>query len=593
MPWNLFNILGHIVYYVMLGNIPSYRERWCFVFITICTLITFLLQFIYRNLDDNRLTSWRWAFARIDLIWFIPILFFGIIVMYLLFRSSFAGRRPAIFLFFSSFIVSTVFWKSSEVIVDTSRYFTQAKHLEIYGIRYFIWEWGKDINAWTDLPLVPFIYGLIFRLFGEVRIYIQILTSFLFSMTVVFTYLIGKTLWYEDTGIFAGAMLLGIPYIFSQVPLMLVDIPTMFFLTLSIFAFIKAMEKSGVWIGIASIAIFCTVFSKYSAWLMLSVLGIIFLVYLRQGLKDRGEATANKGTRSQIIFRAISVGFITGILAGIVVLFTFEVISGQIMFLREFQIPGLKRWGESFVSTSFFQIHPFITIAALSSFFEAMRKKDFKFLVISWLILLVVLLQIKRARYVILVFPMFTLMASYGLQKIKDSKLRRYLVSCVVASSIVVAVFAYLPLLQSMSLVNLKNAGRYINSINEEKVELFVLHSENTVVNPAIAVPLLDFFTKKDIFYHHDESYSLPFEEIKESPLRFTWKYKNPGYYTAYQRDFRDNPAVVVISNGPVKVLPENIIREVKGRKKAKVFNTSTELFRYNPVVTIYLPEEK
>ncbi len=254
-------------------------------------------------------------------------------------------------------------------------------------------------------------------------------------------------------------------------------------------------------------------------------------------------------------------------------------------------MPGLKRWGESFVSTAFFQIHPFITIAALYSFYEALRKKDFKFSIISWLILLVVLLQIRRARYVLVVLPMFTLMASYGLQRIKDSKLRRYLVSCVAASSIVIAIFAYLPFLQSMDLVNLKDAGKFLNSIGAEKIEVFTIPSAKTIVNMAVAVPILDLYSDKGIVYPHNINFYLPFEKIEKSPLRFAWEYKNPGYYTADHESFSDNSAVAIISNGTLEVMPEYIKRKLEGRKKAKVFRTSTGIFRFNTVVTIYLPE--
>jgi hypothetical protein len=94
--------------------------------------------------------------------------------------------------------------------VDASRYFTQAKHLELYGVKYFVSEWGKDINAWTDMPLVPFLYGVVFSIFGETRIYIQILNTTFFSLTAVLTFELGKILWDEETGFFAG-VLLGAP----------------------------------------------------------------------------------------------------------------------------------------------------------------------------------------------------------------------------------------------------------------------------------------------------------------------------------------------------------------------------------------------
>jgi 4-amino-4-deoxy-L-arabinose transferase-like glycosyltransferase len=84
------------------------------------------------------------------------------------------------------------------------------------------------------------------------------------------TYLTGRALWDRETGMYAAFMLPGIPYIFSQTPLMLVDVPTMFFLTLSVYTFIRAIENGGKWIVFTSLAVFSAILSKYSSWMMLS-----------------------------------------------------------------------------------------------------------------------------------------------------------------------------------------------------------------------------------------------------------------------------------------------------------------------------------
>lgn len=561
-------------------------------FIAICTIAVFFIQYASRSIDDNRLTSWKWVFPVTDLTVFVPLLIIGIAAAAVISRLSFPERRPAMFLFFFSFAVSALFLQEPEVIVDASRYFTQAKHLEIYGIEYFIREWGGSIKAWTDMPLVPFMYGLIFRLFGETRIYIQIFTAFLFSMTVVLTYMTGKTLWDEDTGFLAGLFIPGIPYIFSQVPLMLVDTAVMFFLTLSIFTFIKAMERGGAWTVISSVSIFCAFFSKYSSWLMLTVLPVIFLVYLtdRQGARGEGQDVRNPAPRSQIISRTLYVAVFAGALIGTVVFYKYDVIAEQLRFINEYQKPGLRRWGESFVSTFLFQTHPFITLAASYSIYEAFKKRDLRFLIVSWLILLIVLLQIKRSRYVIVAFPMLALMASYGLQRIKTIEIKRYIVYCAAAASIITAVFAYLPFLSSMGIVNVKDAGMFLDSIGAENIEVFTVASERTVVNPVVTVPLLDLFTEKEIVYYHDSGFSIPFEKIEKSPLRFTWEYRNPGYYTPERKNISSGTAVAVISNKGGKALPEGIEEKLKGHRKARVFNTSTGIFRYSPVVTVYLP---
>jgi hypothetical protein len=573
-----------------------FKKKWHILSITLSTLSAFLLLYIFRNADDNRLTSWKWAYAGTELGWTVLIILAGIIFIYALLNSPITRQWPALFLFSVSFAVCAIFWEVPEVIIDASRYFTQAKHLEIYGMTYFFSEWGRDIYAWTDLPLIPYLYGLIFKIFGEARAFIQVFTAIIFSGTAVITYLIGKSLWNEETGFSAGVLLWGIPYIFSQTPLMLVDVPTMFFLTLSIYVFIRALQKGGLWTPVSAVSVFCTVFSKYSAWVMLSVLVVVFLVYLlkntdhRTQTTDTGNRDPGPGFRN-CIYRGISVALIAVALVSIVVYFKYAFILDQMKFLREYQAPGLGRWGESFVSTFLYQIHPFITIAALYSVYEAVKRKDLRFLIISWLVLLVVILQIRRSRYVMVVFPMLTLMASYGLQKIASLEIRRYIASCIVAVSLAVAMFAYMPLLQSMSLVNLKNAGNFLDSVDTEKVEVYALPSEKSTVNPSVAVPVLDLYTEKDILYCHDESISLPYEQIDKSPIRFTWGFKNPGYYVRTQKD-QVSYAIAVITNRGDDAF--GLIGEkLKGYERIRVFEATDGLFLYSPVVTVYSPAVK
>jgi len=282
---------------------------------------------------------------------------------------------------------------------------------------------------------------------------------------------------------------------------------------------------------------------------------------------------------------------IAGALIGIAVIYKYDVISSQMVFLREYQAPGLRRWGESFTSTFLFQAHPFITLAGLFSFYHAFRKRDPKFLIISWLIILIIAMQIRRSRYVLIAFPMLALMASYGLQKVREIEIKRFIVSCIVASSLVTALFAVRPFLQSMSMVNIKDAGIFLDAVRTERVEVYTVYSDGSIVNPAVAVPILDLFTDKDIVYHYDPDLVPPFKKIEKSPLRFTWEYKNPEYYSPGRVVVDQHPAIVVISNGPLKDLPEDLSKRIEGHRIAKTFNTSDGIFSYSPVVSVYLTE--
>jgi hypothetical protein len=542
-------------------------------------LLFFVALFLGRAADDNSLFSWAWVFATIDASRIYFLLIASLVLSFFLSRTSLSDHYQIPFLAVLSFAVILPFWKESEIVVDASRYFTQAKYLEVYGIRYFLNEWGGTIPAWTDMPIVPFLYGLIFKFFGESRSAIQLFATVLFSLTTVFTYLIGKTLWDRETGFSAGLLLLGIPYLMTQVPLMLADVPTMFFLTLAIYAFLAAMNKGGVARNFfSSAAIVFVVLSKYSTWFMLSVLAVVLVVYSigPAGSKDRRP-----------LIRGAAILVAAAAVSGIILLLKFGVVSEQIHLLREYQGPGLARWGESFHSTFLFQIHPFITISAAASLIVALRKRDARYAIISWLLLLVVLFGIRRIRYTLPLFPMLTLMAAYGLQVIRLDELRRFILCGTVTTSLAIGIFAYLPLAESMSAANLKHAGEYLNTLGPGEIEVITLVPGEPAANPAVAVPLLDLFTDRQIRYFYRKEGFPPQEEIERSSLRFTWEYLNPVYYSAGPHAAANAPIVVIseASNGP---LPQTVARRLEGYKLSKAFDASEKIFQYSVGVRIY-----
>lgn len=592
IPWLRWRPGADIVLPVPHNNITGlneskpkqYNDILLTFLISLLTLTAFLVLFLLRSLDDNRLTSWQWVFAGSDALNILFVLGIGISLAYVVSNISLPIRKPAIWLFISSFGVAAIFWGEPEVIVDASRYFVQAKHLELYGIGYFFREWGNDILAWTDLPLVPLLYGLVFKFFGEYRTGIQVFNTLLFSATVVLTYLIGKTLWDKTVGLYGGILLLGIPYLLTQVPLMLVDVATMFFFTLAIFTTIKAVKQGGAVLLIsASVTIALAMLSKYSVWLMLSVIPVIFLTHIGYG-------------RKVILQRAAVIALSVALLIGIVILWKFNVFAEQLRLLQNYQVPGLKRWGESFTSTFFFQIHPYITLAALFSIYAAIKKKDFKYAIISWLLLLVVVLEIKRARYLIVVFPMLALMASYGINEIRNVKISKFIVSSAVVSALVIAMFGYLPFLQNTSAVNLKQAGKYLDSINTtntgdaETIEVITLPQVRSIVNPAVTVPVLDLFTQKTLVYRYDE-YLIPRPgSVEKSSLRFTWEYNNPEYYLADAGASVKRIPVAIIFSDPKQIVPARIAKRIAGYRLAKELMILDRVFKYQTIIRVYKP---
>jgi 4-amino-4-deoxy-L-arabinose transferase-like glycosyltransferase len=515
------------------------------------------------------------VFDQVDTFTIVLLVIPATVAAYVLSNVTLPERNPRAFLFLISFLATAPFWTEPELFMDASRYFTQAKHLEVYGIGYFIREWGKDIMAWTDLPAVPLLYGLIFRIFGEHRVFIQAFVTLLFSTTVVLTYLVGKTLWDEETGFGAGMLLLGMPLLMTQVPLMLVDVPTMFFLALSIFTFLKALDHGGArWTAGASLALLLAVFSKYSAWMLLTVLPVIIFVQQRKALE-----TAFR--------RALAVALVSGGLIGSVVALKFGVFAEQARLLMNYQQPGLSRWGESFFSTFFFHIHPFITLAAAASLIIAWRRRDLNYAVISWLVLLVLLFGIRRSRYILPVLPMLALMASYGLQSIAQKDMKRFIVFLIVIISLGTAVFAYLPFARRTSAMNLKDAGAYLNSQGIEAIDVVTLPLRDPVANPSVAVPLLDLFMNGSIRYQYEAGLFPPPEDINTNSLRFTWEFKAPAYYAADPAPMQ-RTAIVVISGEPTRTVPPDVAQRIRGYSVFRRFEAPRDPFRYKTIVDVY-----
>jgi 4-amino-4-deoxy-L-arabinose transferase-like glycosyltransferase len=495
-------------------------------------------------------------------------------------RISFPFPR-SLFLFFACCIVTAFFWGVAEVNISASRYVTQAKHLEIYGIPYFFKEWGNDIQAWMDMPAVPFFDGLIFWLFGESRIYIQLFTSLLFGTTAVITYLIGKTLWDEDTGFYAGLLLLGIPYLIIQTPLMLLDVHTMFFLTLAIYLYIRTVEAGGLARTLAATsAIFIASFCKYSVWPMLSVLPVISLVYYFQ--------TNDGSLRRKVLQRSFRVLLLSLLLVGVAVALKFEVVVGQIKLLLEFQRPSLGRWTETFASIFLFQINPVISIAALLSLFLAMWKRDLKYLIVIWLPLLAVVFHLKRVRYILPFFPMLTLMAAQGLATLRDPKLRKVIIASVIMTSFVTCFFLFRPFLNQWSAVNLKDAGQFLDTLDVDTVEVFVMPRQNYPVNPAVSVPLFDLSTHKRIFFQYISGASSPDEDPHTSRFRDSWEYRNPSYYTSGAEHTTGKKAIAVILADLQDKIPPELNETISTLHHARSFTTSIPFFVNQTLVRIY-----
>lgn len=528
--------------------------------------------FLLRSHDDNRLTSWRWAFDGVSPAPLFALAAAALALAALAARLPLPGRRPVLVLVLSALAAAAGFLGEPEVIVDASRYFTEAKYLEVHGPGWFLAQWGRGIPAWTDLPLVPLLQGLVLRGSGESRLATELAGSVLFAGSAAVTYAIGRELWDEDAGFMAGALLLAIPYLLVQVPLLLVDVPTMFFVSLAVLASIRAFRRpDAARIALASAAVSLALLSKWSASIVLAAVPVAWAVQRRE--------------RTPGILRAGAlVAGVPAAVAGLAILARPDVLSGQFALLAGFQGPGLRRWGESFASTFLFQVHPFVTAAAVAGVVLAVRRRDARVAIALAPVLLLLALRVERARYLVPALPMLALLGACGLGAIRARETRHAVVACAVASSLVVALYAYLPFLRRDSSANVAAAGAYLDGLPEDRVVVLTPAGQDDEVNPAVAVPLLDLFTRKRLV--HGGERTPPPPGVATSALRFTWEYRDPPWYADAGDD--GSAAVAVVADDLARPFSADLERRLAGYRLDRAFTADTGLHRHRTLVAVY-----
>jgi uncharacterized membrane protein (GlpM family) len=255
--------------------------------------------------------------------------------------------------------------------------------------------------------------------------------------------------------------------------------------------------------------------------------------------------------------------------------------------LGTYQWPGLGRWQEGYISTFLFQSHPFLALLALLGIYRAVRARESRFLVAGWFAVFVFLLQIKRMRYILPLFPLFVLMAAYGLNAFSDRDVRRFICLGIVASSMVIAYFAYLPFLNSTSVANLQQAGRYMDSLECDSVEVHALPQKDSSGSTFAAIPILDHHTGKRIVSRQEWPGHPENGDTRQSSLRFTWETRKPELYSS--TDAATGCVLAVISSEVIEGVPAELTGGDRGSfKELKRFDLDSGIFKYRTFVTVF-----
>lgn len=531
-----------------------------------------------RHLDDNSLTSWAWVLAGRDLVGLWVLHLAVIIAALALSRRVLPGRWRLTAAVLGAFAAGVALTGEPEVVVDASRYFVQAKHLELFGLAAFLRDWGGALPAWTDLPLPGLLYGAVFRLFGEHRLPQQIVTAGLFALTAFATARIGALLWGAAVGVRGALLLLAIPCLLVQVPLLMADVPAMAAVTTALWLFLESLERGGVArAAAASLAIAAAFLAKYSTWVLLcGAFAIILLLEAARGrwaAVARGTCVAAAGALAPLLYALAKPGLV----------------RSQLALLAGFQWEGLRRWVESYPSTFLFQAHPLLAAAALAALWQGWRARDRKVLVAAALPLVLFALGARRSRYLLPAFPMIALLAARGLEAL-PGRARRFAVLAAVGFSLVTVFAVYLPFLKWVNTANLLEAGRFLDERGVATVEATVRPAPGVAINPEVAVPLLDYHTAARVVVRDPAPPAPPHDEVRASSFRFTWEQPLPSWY----RDTgppAPGAARLLITGDPDQETTALLAAEVAGRVPDAVFARDA-VFRYRTHVWVWLPPD-
>ena len=157
------------------------------------------------------------------------------------------------------------FFKNTRNKSDFTRYIQHAQIFTDYGPLYYFDQWGSaSLHMSTCRGCLPF--GILFMIFGENRLVIQFFSVIIVIITAYLIFLLGKKAFSKKCGIISALLFLSFPFLLTQIPLLLVDIISMFYLTaFAYFAYCYLEEGNVGTLLLSGALFFLAAFSKILA----------------------------------------------------------------------------------------------------------------------------------------------------------------------------------------------------------------------------------------------------------------------------------------------------------------------------------------
>jgi 4-amino-4-deoxy-L-arabinose transferase-like glycosyltransferase len=350
--------------------------------------------------------------------------------------------------------------------------------------RFFTVTWNYHPN-FQNPPLQTWITGQSFRVVGE-NDFAARLPSILMAIGIlIFTYLIARNMGSVATGGTATALLLLTPHFMSNARRCMLEIPTTFWICMTIWFFIEGFQRPKYH------ALLCLPLG--AAILTKSILGLLpLLIFLTAGI-------FNLEVRNILKRPQIWIGFIGGVLIGATwplhqySIFGVEALREHYfseIFLRSVQTIPFTKMIFGYPGILFTVFQPVI-LPAIPGFIKMLRQRSSTFvIVLTWIMLPLILYSFSSARSSRYIFPILPALALCGGYWIETqfprfaSILVRFISPAILLSASIIMVIHPELVLKDENKLLKANSSVVRNSVPELEPLRYVGNSYWSVANP-------------------------------------------------------------------------------------------------------------
>lgn len=446
----------------------------------------------------------------------------------------FKNKKIFIFILVLLALLSQFFFVGiPETNPDFIRYIQYSQIFSDKGIFYYFAQWGSGFFTHVDLPTGSLPFGVLFSLFGENRLIIQVFSISITIVTAYFIFLIGEKNFSKKCGMIASLLFLSFPFLLTQIPLMLVDLISTFYITLfAYFAYSYQNDQKLRDLVISAITFFFAAYSKILAplFLMGILAGLLIITMLK-------EDTIQPYQRLTLLFSVSCVpcalyfmhlsklfsGPIleifnkiyffswdwTIICIGIIIGLSIFVISPLIVYhlksvflksnLYHQPIPtshilisgiygGLLTLVIFDLGRSYFYLRSLPnaigiipTILAIACIAYIIRKKQITAIpLILWIIIPILFMPNTMYKYLQPAYPAISLVCAMTICWIENVKLQKCITVSAILMGIIIALCVFYPMCITDSQINIQKSAGYLDTAGITNQEIHIIHIPTT-----------------------------------------------------------------------------------------------------------------